>query len=239
MNNFGSIRKLRKLNQLVTVFFMCMLGCQPFAYADQLALPSTDLIAPEGEHEPIKVSPIAGQNLIVSANVVDNIAVSKVTLFYRTIGTEDFSATFMNKSGAISYSVTLSGELVAAPGIEYYIQAEDEAGNTRTFGYQFSPYIVKVIPSGEGQGLDLDFDGTDYEDEALFPVAAAAVAVEASFGAEEESIFTNKWLWIGLGVLVAAVVGGGGGGDDGASNDPTVVSTTPGITTVTITAPAP
>jgi hypothetical protein len=239
MDNFGFIRKHRKLNQIVTVFLTLLLVYQPFVYADQLALPSTDLVAPEGRHEPITSTSVEGQNLVVNAKVVDNVGVSKVTLFYRTIGTDSFSAVLMTANGTDSYNSTLKGELVAAPGIEYYIQAEDEAGNTRTFGYQFSPYIVKVTPSVRGQELNLEIavpDNVPAEEIDSTLAAPAVVAAGAPAGVEEESIFSNTWFWVGIGILAAAAAGGGGGGDSGGGPPP---STGPGTTTVTISAPAP
>jgi len=162
----------------------------------QLALPSGDLVAPEVIHEVSNEPLVPGQPYTVSVKATDNVGVKNVTLFYRVIGSAVYKRVPFNSEGDAKYSVVLPGTEVANPGIEYYVQTEDLAGNTLLTGYSFSPLIVKVQVADSG---DMGAEGF------------AAMGAGESFagdlnrnGSGAEPIWKNKWLWIG----VAAVVGG-------------------------------
>ena len=111
------------------------------------------------------------------------------------------------------YRTTVSADQIKAPGLEYYVQATDNAGNTLLHGYSFSPLSVKTVAS----------------DNAVTGANSSTAYFEA-----EESESSNMWLWIGLGALavVVAVAAGGGGGDDGGG-------TPSGTATLTINANNP
>lgn len=224
----GFFRRHQTLSQCITAVIMLVLVWQPFVFADELALPSTDSVAPDGEHNPVSGAMLEGQSMTIKAEVFDNIGVEKVTLFYRVIGSDGFSPIVMEKTDGDSYSVTIRGKLVVSPGIEYYIQAEDSAGNTRTFGYKFSPYIVKVTPDGVEGGGNL-YPGDDLRD------GDSSMALVKNGSADSDSGSSYKWLWIGLGVLAVGALAGGGGG--GGGDDP------PGKTddtgSIVINGPAP
>jgi hypothetical protein len=198
---------------------------QPLAVlADQLALPSGDLTAPEVVHE-VPTTPLQlGVANKITVKVTDNVGVKQVLLFYRTIGATEYNRVQMQKADADNYIVTLSPDHVNAPGIEYYIQAEDLAGNTLLHGYSFSPLIAKVQAAS---------DSTVASDEGENGAVAAAVAASAASSGAGEPIWKNKWVWIGLGVVVAAAAAGGGGGDSPQQ------AVKPDQTTITITAPRP
>ncbi len=87
-----------------------------------------------------------------------------------------------------NYSVTLGHDEMIAPGIEYYIQAADFAGNTLLHGYSFSPLTVSVI--------------TGTQDLAVNDTSNALVLDKA----EPNKKKTKIWLWIGLGVLIVGAV---------------------------------
>ena len=206
--------------------FITFLLCVGFIYtpilqAAQLSLPSGDLVAPEVSHEVIPDSLEAGSSVQIKATVTDNVGVKSVTLFYRTKGEEDYKRTSMNRIGETNeYAVTLGKEELVEPGVEYYIQAMDLAGNSLLHGYSFSPLVVNVVaPTG----------------------AAAATVAEGETIREEPAAEpkkkTNIWLWVGgllaLGVIAAAA-GGGGGGDSAAAPPPP-----DGTGTIVISAPPP
>ncbi|KPJ93770.1 MAG: hypothetical protein AMJ53_06565, partial [Gammaproteobacteria bacterium SG8_11] len=131
--------------------FIALLLCAGFIYtpilqAAQLSLPTGDLVAPEVSHEVISDSLEAGSSIQIKATVTDNVGVKAVTLFYRTTGTEEYRRVSMNRLGDTDeYAVTLGKTELIEPGIEYYIQAMDLAGNSLLHGYSFSPLKVSVI----------------------------------------------------------------------------------------------
>ena len=176
--------------------------------AEGLALPSGDLIAPEIISPPI-TNKIPPGDTTIHATVSDNVGVKSVTVFYRNIGATDFQRTeMMREIGTEDYSVTLPA--IMAPGIEYYIQATDQAGNTILHGHTFSPLTLAVSPDVLPQ------EGQD----------AMAVAPQDE---KTEKKGVSKWVWIGLGVLAVGAIAASGGGD-------TTVATTG---TINITGPTP
>jgi hypothetical protein len=207
--------------------FIAWLLCAAFVYtpilqAAQLSLPSGDLIAPEVSHEVIPGTLEAGSSLQIKATVTDNVGVKSVTLFYRTKGTQEYKRIAMNRlDNADEYAVTLGKSELVEPGIEYYIQAMDLAGNSLLHGYSFSPLTVSVVPPAAPK--------------AEAPAAVAKEAQPAGETIREEPQVEKKksktWLWIALGALavgaIAAAAGGGGGGDDGGGGTGTVVINSP------------
>ncbi|OQA79339.1 MAG: Peptidylarginine deiminase precursor [bacterium ADurb.Bin243] len=72
----------------------------------------------------------ADKDLIISANVTDNAGVSKVWLFFRTIGAASFIKVEMTASATGRYSYTIPAALATNEGINYYITAEDTKSPT-------------------------------------------------------------------------------------------------------------
>ena len=180
--------------------------------AEGLALPSGDLVAPEIQAPPITKKIPPGEPTTIHATVTDNVGVKNVTIFYRNIGATDFNRKeMMREIGTEDYSVTLSEMM--EPGIEYYIQATDQAGNTILHGHTFSPLTLTVSSDALPQ------EGQD----------AMAVAPQDEKTEEKKGI--SKWVWIGLGVLAVGAIAASGGGGGG-----TTVATTG---TINITGPTP
>jgi len=194
----------------------------PLSSADQLALPSGDLIAPKISHELLTESIKAGSSQKIKATVTDNVGIKAVTLFYRNVGAEEYKRIQMNQvEGTNEFVATLGFGDIVEPGVEYYIQAIDLAGNALLHGYSFSPLNIAVITDASAPD-----SGTAKSETP--PVETAKK--EEALGEKK----TNKWLWIGLGVLAVGVVAAvAGGGDDG---EPAAKPTTG---TVTLSAPVP
>jgi len=178
----------------------------------QLALPAPDAIAPVVKHDPPKEQSRAGESLTISATVTDNVGVGSVTLFFRVSGQESYQRVDMRRLGSSDvYTATLEAGEVHEPGIEYYIQASDTAGNTLLHGYSFSPLKVGVAAP------------------AAAPAATAAAAAEkppAGKPALKKSEGPN-WLLIGLGVVAVAALAGGGGGGGGGTDTGSVTIAAP------------
>jgi hypothetical protein len=119
--------------------------------------------------------------------------------------------------GSTNYSTTLPKAVM--PGIEYYIQAVDKAGNSILHGHTFSPLIVGVTTKAP-------------------PKSQSALATISDQPEEKRGI--SKWVWIGVGVLAlgAAAAGGGGGGSSGGEPPPAGLDE-PTTGTITLTAPTP
>jgi len=193
----------------------------PLLYAEQLSLPSGDLVAPEVTHTPDTTAMTSGSNKIIKANVTDNVGIKSVILFYRLKGSENYDRLNMSRQGGSSDEYVVEIKDLSSPGIEYYIQATDLAGNTLLHGYAFSPLAVNVkLPPSVPETT----------------VAQSEAESTTTTLAAESSEKSYKWLWIGLGVLAVGAIaagsgGGGGGGGGGAAADDT--------SSVIISAPVP
>jgi len=168
--------------------------------AAELALPSGDLIAPAIKHTPLEKDIYAGQQVDIKATVTDNVGVKNVTLFYRDANAVEFKRLKMNRD-LDSFVYTTQLTATDSPGLEYYIQATDLAGNTLLFGYSFSPLTIAVVPAAMVDDIVTEDSNT---------------TVATSAKVDEEKSGISKWVWIGLGVVVAgaALSGGGSGGND-------------------------
>jgi hypothetical protein len=209
----GKDKMLKKIFRKTLVIFLChALAYAPLVNAAQLSLPSGDLIAPVVAQDKYENTVRPGTDHEVEVKVTDNVDVKLVTMFYRTIGKGEYERLTMQKVGTSDfYVVKINADEIKSPGIEYYIQAMDFAGNTVLHGHSFSPLSVKMS-NGDA--------------------AVAASSTSTSLEAEESSsIWSNKWLWIGLGV-VAVGLAASGGGDSGG--EPT---STTGTVTITGTTP--
>ncbi|MCP4406929.1 MAG: hypothetical protein GY807_04060, partial [Gammaproteobacteria bacterium] len=130
-----------RLQKLITAIILASLIYQPFyAFgAQELALPAPDISVPKIEHEQLSGHQAVGELLELSVKVVDDSGVKKVTLFYRVIGAKQFKRLEMIAIGGQGvYTTTIPPEDMLAPGLEYYIQAADTAGNTVLRGFEFS-----------------------------------------------------------------------------------------------------
>lgn len=112
-----------------------------------------DNAPPTISHTPIADGPVPGQALTVSAEVVDGSGVTLVNLYHRPRGSAAaFTQIPMTGMGA-TYSVTVPGTAVQAPGLEYYFEAVDGAPMANTavlpMGAPGTPF---VFGTGVGEG---------------------------------------------------------------------------------------
>jgi hypothetical protein len=69
----------------------------------------------------------------ISAVITDDGTVTGATLLYRTSGNNgDFTSVTMRRQTGNTFRGEVPAEAVVAPGIEFYLQATDDAGNTTT-----------------------------------------------------------------------------------------------------------
>jgi hypothetical protein len=194
------------------VLLVCFsLVFSPLIRAAQLSLPAADLVAPKITQEHYVDTVEKNKNHKISVTVKDNVKVKQVILYYRVIGSKNYKTKAMqNKPNTNQYIATIYSKEISSPGVEYYIQAADYAGNTLLHGYSFSPLSVKTISASTAIAASETNPSTKPKDED-----------------DDDSIFSNKWLWIGLGVLAlgAAASGGSSGGGGGTPTATLTINT--------------
>ncbi|MDC4206294.1 MAG: hypothetical protein MPW13_18295 [Candidatus Manganitrophus sp.] len=107
----------------------------------------TDLTAPVIQHDPPTHEFRSGESANIQATITDNTELKEVTLFYRTMGKEEYSSINMERLQPGTYAVSIPKDDIAEPGVEYYIQAADQAGNISLRGFSFSPLTLVVAPA--------------------------------------------------------------------------------------------
>jgi len=133
------------------------------------------------------------------------------------------------------YMIAIETSEAAYPGLQYYIDAVDAAGNTTNRGYSYAPIVLPLtepvaVARSETPGPVIQ------PTQPAGPAPTEQVAVE-----DGGSRISPALIVVGVGALVAlgalAVAAGGGGGDDG-DGDTDLVPDNPGTTpadTVTLT----
>jgi hypothetical protein len=182
----------------------------PFLLLAQEA-PEIDLVAPKILHAPPMGIFHGGQEFEIVATVTDaGSGVAGVRLFFRSKGERDYRALEMIADANDRYRSTIPGEAVDDPGVEYYLEAEDRAGNrVQTLRPpDLSPAFVKIKSP------------TAWE----------------RFRADDQPWYKKPWVWTVAGAVVlgaaASMGGGGGGGGGGGAGSPTTG-------TITVDGPVP
>lgn len=135
---------------------------------------------------------VAGADQLFSVEVTDDRRVTSVVLYYRYKGDAQFTSVPMgNEIGTSQFTHTLQTSAADPRDLEYYILAEDPAGNRSIKGFVFDP-LVRTLTSD------------------VSPVTPVAGESASGF---------DRRIWWGLaGLLVIAVVAGASGGDGGGSS---------------------
>jgi tetratricopeptide (TPR) repeat protein len=79
------------------------------------------------EHSVTPTTPSPGSAIDFTVTLSTEAPIETMTLHHRVRGTESFSSVRGARDGA-AFKLTLSGAFVKAPGVEYYIVAEDKSG---------------------------------------------------------------------------------------------------------------
>ena len=133
--------------------------------AGKVMATAMDTLAPNMYHTPVNQG-YMNNNLVISCTASDNVAISTVTLYYRTVGTTEWKALNMAKQSD-KYSVKIFGNELTFDGIEYYIVASDGI-NTISKGSAEVPYTVVIKDaSAISRKGDVDGDGVVTTKDAL------------------------------------------------------------------------
>jgi len=113
-----------------------------------------DTTAPEIIHTPV-LSGTAGQDIMISATVTDSSGLGYVHLYYRKTGTQQYTEIDMDKGSGNTYATAIPGSAVTSDGIQYYVEANDTAGNigrSPQSDWANSPYSIEITgTSGIGE----------------------------------------------------------------------------------------
>lgn len=208
---------LRRL--LATFLSVSICFTQVFGAVANAQVDGPDFEAPFIDHE-VSAGGLIGGVEVFRASVVDNDELASVQLFFRYESETEYTRVNMRRvSGSSEYTarVVTSSADDNTTGIEYYIRAEDVAGNLVLKGFAFQPLLRSFSAA---------------------PVSELPAQASGSATVETPEVTGGKinWLYVALGVLVvggiAASAGGGGGGT------PSPADCTGGCT-VTVTAQPP
>lgn len=116
----------------------------PTSGADHPAQISMDLVAPEIHTINAPDTVYAGSDVKIEAVVSDNQGLKSVILFYRRKGSSQYSKLAMKRGSNVNSYITQVKHLTS-PGIEYYVEATDLAGNQVRNGQDYSPYSISAL----------------------------------------------------------------------------------------------
>ncbi len=129
----------------IRIAIVLLMSSSPVFAGDTLQFTAKlDLKAPAIEHTPLSQPFVTGETATISATISDESGIADVTLFFRPIGSNEYLQVAMPRLNNNIYSVDIPHEYVQGPGMEYYIKAMDNAGNTVLKGLNFSPLTVAV-----------------------------------------------------------------------------------------------
>ncbi len=118
---------------------------------------SLDTMAPDIYHSQVTTA-YKGSNLVISATIIDNVAVEKATLFYRVAGTDEWKSRTMDKNND-KYSAVINSSFLTDDGLEYYIEAFD-GKEYKYEGTANEPFFVEVKEAVSASDLgDVDGNG--------------------------------------------------------------------------------
>lgn len=133
--------------------------------AGRVQCTAMDTIKPTVYHTPVNQG-YQNNNLVIYCTASDNVAIAKVTLYYRTYGETAYKALIMVKIND-KYSATVFGSELTLAGLEYYIVASD-GRNEIEKGNAAAPYYVVVKDASSISRLgDVDGDGVVSTKDAL------------------------------------------------------------------------
>ena len=123
----------------------------------KIVIMSKDTMAPNIYHSPV-VNAFTGANLVLGADITDNLNIAYANLHYRIVGAESWSTVRMNKLND-RYTAIIPAADIALAGIEYYIEAFDGVSYTYNASAE-DPYTITVQEAIDINALgDVDGDG--------------------------------------------------------------------------------
>lgn len=177
-------------SQLALLSFLVLCLGSSFVHAQ-----ATDTNPPLIELEELAEG-TADRSQVFTAQVTEDNDLAGVTLHYRRAGQLPFTPAPMEALGATGYfSVSIPTDFNDIRTIEYYIQAQDEAGNRTVSGYAFDPYQRTLSPS------------PDPVESAETPSTDSATTISTtSVDDTSQPLLKRRWFQVTLGILAAGVI---------------------------------
>src|SRR5437870_5989153 len=101
------------------------------------------------DHAPFTRAQRRGAPLAIEATITSPAGIRKAEVFCRVAGGGDFTALPMDSVGNNHYRAVVPDWMTAGKGLEYYIAATDERGQSTSQGFVGFPLAVRLLP---GQG---------------------------------------------------------------------------------------
>ncbi len=157
---------------------------------------STDTAPPLIELEQELTEGTADRTQVFTAQVTEDNELAGVILYYRRAGQLPFTPAPMEALGTTGYySVSIPTDFEDVRTIEYYVQAQDEAGNRTVSGYAFDPYQRTLTSSLE----PIKATGATSAD-------LATSTSSASLADARPPLLKRRWFQVTLGILAAGVI---------------------------------
>lgn len=181
----------------------------------------TDQHPPTIKHKPFRSALNLGDQVIFRTSIDDNQALGEVHLFYRTIGKKEYTSLKMESVGSKEYLTIIPQRFIFLPGIEYYIQASDTAGNTATQGAPNTPLLIRLKAPPEARiGTNRKVNPSILSTKkSSFRLSTQSSTTNEKYD-KKKPWYKRWWVWsIAIGVVagVAAASGGGSGGNSPSS----------------------
>jgi hypothetical protein len=87
-----------------------------------------------------------GQAVMIEATITSSAGVRKADIFCRAAGGRDFTAFPMEPVEGNRYRAVVPDWMTAGNGVEYYITATDQAGQSTSQGFVGFPLTVRLLP---------------------------------------------------------------------------------------------
>ena len=101
------------------------------------------------DHAPFTRAQRRGAPLAIEARITSPAGIRKAEVFCRAVGGGDFTALPMAAVEEHRYRAVVPDWMTAGPGLEYYITATDERGQSTSQGFVGFPLVVRLVV---GQG---------------------------------------------------------------------------------------
>lgn len=110
------------------------------------------------QHNPVDEGK-AGIDVVIKAQLGADVPASRLFLFYRSGGQEDYISVPMQKSGG-DWAGTIPGEAMEGKAVQYYLEARDSRGRPVMGGNAnaASPYIISVVEGKGPSTVDVDVE---------------------------------------------------------------------------------
>lgn len=128
----------------VTICLLVLGLLEPLAVAQQPQ--ATRLVI---DHAPFTRVQRRGAPLVIEARITSPAGIRKAAVFCRAAGGGDFTALAMEAVEESRYVAVVPDWMTAGSGLEYYITATDESGQSTSQGFVGFPLVVRLMP---GQG---------------------------------------------------------------------------------------